>query len=73
MNDIEKMINGDDKIVQTEQVKQGRPVKAIKADKKIATYLTASEYQTFVELAEEFNKSISQLLKEVVLKAIIDL
>jgi len=48
-------------------------VKAIKADKKIATYLTASEYQTFVELAEEFNKSISQLLKEVVLKAIIDL
>lgn len=65
MLNIDDVLN-EDKIKQKEQAKIGRPKKTIKAEKKVATYLTESEYEALALKAEANGLCVSLLLKRLI-------
>jgi len=60
---VNDMINKEDYIKQEQVKRTGRPEKVVKNNKKVSTYLTEYEYQVISEAAG--NKSISQLIKDI--------
>ncbi len=56
----------EDKIKQKEKRATGRPTKLIKAEKKVATYLTESEYEAIALKAESEGLCLSLFLKQLI-------
>lgn len=68
MQDINELINEEDKIKQVERKKIGRPLKSRKCNKKVSTYISEEDYDILLEEAEEREVPLSQLVKKILLK-----
>lgn len=63
---IHDVVNKGDKITQVECKKIGRPVKAVKNDKKVSAYVSEVEFQDLTELAEDSEISVSQYIRRLI-------